>query len=688
MKKRSALSPLALLFVASISQADISFPLNSDNCLMVSGEEKATFTGYEFLTEHSGRPKVPGFTYTFLLPPDADLATVDVSVENENISEVSSRGTVELGIGYSTSSKSSFPNSESYAAKRSGYYPESFTRVLTTGRIGNCKVVTCRFTPFQQDTTTKAFRKLNSGTMKLTYNTGESLPSNTVLPWKVKELKRITENYNEMIGSYVIPESKAAKPHMAILTSNATVSGSSSLERYIKSKENNGFKISLITEDQWGGSSWDKADDIRSWLQNNYEEKEIEYLLLIGDPTPNSGDVPMKMTLPMATPIGNDCPTDFYYAELTGNWDLNGNAWSGEGGLDLGVGGCEHYSEVVVGRIPVYSNDYATLDKILEKTIAYTEADSSTISWRENALLPVEPSDFMTPAYQFCEAIKNDFLDPIGWGSFRIYAESYGDIVPDLQPTSIENVTKSWQENPYGICVWKTHGNEDLAKKIMDSESAKLLNDEYPTLVFQGSCLNGKPEDPNNLGYALLKNGAIATIASSRLSLYKMGQTDPKDIKMTNLGMCYYFGKFMIEDKESIGVALSRLKTEIDGDFNGLWLNYCDYAVYGDPTVSLMSRKGHNVSTVAEGVSSSFQMVQNKSKMSLAVPGVNLQKASVSVVNLKGQFVHKGALSVTGDRAVWDMRSLSLAKGVYILSFTLTDKSGIEHCVTKRVTEL
>lgn len=680
MKLRNLAIPLSIFLAATTYGDEISFPLNSDKCHMISGTEKATFEGYEFLTEHSGRPKVPGFTYTFLLPPDADLASVTVSIENEDITHIRNRVTVEKGTGYANALQN-LPEDKSQQM-RSGFYPESFARVLTTGTLGNCKLVTCRFTPFQQDTTTKEFRKLNSGTMKLNYSLGGETQGSTILPWKVKDLKRFTENFSEMSSSYEIPQ-LGEEPHMVILTTNATVSGSSELANYIQSKEDNGFKISLITEDQWGGSNWDKADDIRQWLQSNYEQEQISYLLLIGDPTPTEGDVPMKMTLPMATPIGNDCPTDYYYAELTGNWDLNGNAWCGEGSLDLGVGGCENFPEISVGRIPVYNSDYATLDNILKKTIAYTEADSNSIEWRENILMPVEPSDFMTPAYQFAEAIKADFADPLGWGTFRIYAESYGDTIPDLSPTTIENVTKSWQENPYGACVWKTHGNEDLAKKIMDSEHAKLLNDEYPSLIFQGSCLNGKPEDANNLGYALLKNGAIATISSTRLSLYKMGQTDPRDIKMTNLGMCYYFGQYIIQDKLAIGDALNRLKTEIDGDFRGLWLNYCDYNVYGDPTVGIESSKGHSVAALHESDVPSMHIGQNRKGITLHVGNLNVTKAEVTILSVKGQIVSSRKLSLKSDSFSISKKDFNLAQGLYIVQARLQSADGKSYSISK-----
>ena len=84
-------------------------------------------------------------------------------------------------------------------------------------------------------------------------------------------------------------------------------------------------------------------------MQENYIEKNIEYVLLIGNPDPDDqfdendsiGDVPMKWTFPLnkyqyitRTPMyASDikpCPTDYYYSDLSGNWDIDGDLLYGE----------------------------------------------------------------------------------------------------------------------------------------------------------------------------------------------------------------------------------------------------------------------------------------------------------------------------------------------------------------------
>jgi hypothetical protein len=50
-------------------------------------------------------------------------------------------------------------------------------------------------------------------------------------------------------------------------------------------------------------------------------------------------------------------------------------------------GGVDFSPEVYVGRIPVYSAAYATLDNLLQKIIDYETA--GTVSWRKSILRPM-----------------------------------------------------------------------------------------------------------------------------------------------------------------------------------------------------------------------------------------------------------------------------------------------------------
>jgi hypothetical protein len=52
-------------------------------------------------------------------------------------------------------------------------------------------------------------------------------------------------------------------------------------------------------------------------------------------------------------------PSDAYYADLEGDWDLNGDGRFAEYPEDMEEGGVDLGPEVLVGRLPLYDVDYS-----------------------------------------------------------------------------------------------------------------------------------------------------------------------------------------------------------------------------------------------------------------------------------------------------------------------------------------
>jgi hypothetical protein len=142
---------------------------------------------------------------------------------------------------------------------------------------------------------------------------------------------------------FVIPSSASANGggtyDYVIITTNDIEANSQELQFFIKMKENAGHSVKVVTEDDFGGLTGqypnDRADKIRKWLQDNYVSLGIDYVLLIGDPDPDSfkesedsvGDIPMKMCYPRFFRVGDGAPTDLYYSDLDSNWDLDGDGY-------------------------------------------------------------------------------------------------------------------------------------------------------------------------------------------------------------------------------------------------------------------------------------------------------------------------------------------------------------------------
>jgi hypothetical protein len=297
---------------------------------------------------------------------------------------------------------------------------------------------------------------------------------------------------------------------------------------------------------------------------------------------------------------------------------------------DRGVGGVDFVPELFVGRIPVYATDYAALDTILQKIIDYETGVPP--AWRRslltaNVYLWPDQSD-----YQLGEALKADFGDPLGYTTYRICESDFG-IVPapectainpkDADPAAPCNMLGEWTNGGgYGLVTWSTHGGSTSASQLIASADNTHLNDATPTFTFQGSCLNGYPEVTNNLGYALLQQGAIATVSASRVSYNSVFNpaTDPNPLSGLNKSLTYYYASRIMQD-QAAGHALYLTKSNVNPDSN--WMNKMDYNLYGDPSAALFRRIG--------GVGLLFDTSGSMSWSHEGIPGVPVAEQRLSL---------------------------------------------------------
>jgi len=244
---------------------------------------------------------------------------------------------------------------------------------------------------------------------------------------------------------------------------------------------------------------------------------------------------------------------------------------------DQGDGGVDFTPDVYIGRIPIYNADFDSTKAILNKIITY-ENENPIPAWRMKVLLPMKPSDGETPGYDLGENIMNFAAVPMGFEYFRIYEENYGlTPPPEKIPCTIDNVVANWK-NAYGLVTWWTHGDQFNASNIFSIANCNDLDDSKPSFTYQCSCSNGMPEESNNLGYSLLKHGAVSTISASRVSWYVPGIIPPSPSSGINQHLAYYYSKRFMEGQRS-GDALYQTKS-----LSGLWMNNMDFNIYGDPS--------------------------------------------------------------------------------------------------------
>lgn len=392
--------------------------------------------------------------------------------------------------------------------------------------------------------------------------------------WYQKPLLKELNRHNDQGDNSSGPEVK--DPDYAIITTEATftnnINAGGSIDDFCFHKENLGFEVMVITQhatrlvehDPATGFSFStiagaggyedvvgapapnqRPDKIYKWLKDNYLVYGIEYVLLIGNPDPDNlpagdvvGDLPMKNLL---LSVNNDVPTDFYFAELTGNWDLDGDGNAGEFVDDKGAGGVEFYADVIVGRIPCYDEDgdgrldYNEMNAILDNIITYENIAAGTAPWRRHVLTScpyVVDTDMDgikdTAKYEWSEVLKDEVAPTPLWDWYRIYEEPYPGLTAPAEVDTgctTAQTQAGWNDpgdpnDGQGSVMWMTHGGQTSATRVFNNARCANLDPTKPSIVFMGACHNGEPRfnPPAGipLGYANLKQGAIATISASR----------------------------------------------------------------------------------------------------------------------------------------------------------------------------
>jgi hypothetical protein len=561
-----------------------------------------------------GYPDVPSKIYRIAVPPGVELRSIKVEfIELESIS-LGSLQIRELPPMATWADGQQTVAEKASVYSNDAYYPEKTVELLGVSQMRKWRLVNVKYNPFRYNPVTRDLRYSPRVAVTVRYpGRREGVAADAELADGIMEeraQKKII-NYPEAKDWYTpsIPVPMPSQIHnYVIITTNAIEAASATLTSFVSYLASRGFSPLVITENEYGvlaGQSPNgTAEKIRQWLINNYVSYGIEYVLLVGNPDP-SGNVPMKMCWPRRSESTyQESPTDYFYADLTGNWDLDGDGYFGEYPDDDGIGGVDFDNEVYVGRIPVYSG-VTNLDTTLTKIMNYWNA--SSITWRSNALLPMSYSDSTTDGAYLGEAMENNYLSSAGISTWTMYMQ--GGLCPEANSSFSSNeelldgATKArWMANPYGMVWWWGHGSSTSASlgysacgwgTIMSTSDTSSLNDNYPSFVYQCSCNNGYPESSSNLGTALLYRGAIATVSATRVSWYAVTSWSPSlKYYCDNASIGYYYGLELVSNHKGAAAALYDVKSDMGANhytsWGGChWMNLFDFNVYGNPVTSL-----------------------------------------------------------------------------------------------------
>ncbi len=547
---------------------------------------------------------------------------------------------------------------------RDAFFPDAPAQ-LQFARYRQWNVVDVSLFPLAFNPVQKRLRRLRSGTLIVHYRRmalKAAPPASAAEEVFWKDFAATLANPEDGGAFYprAIPQAAEVETkNYAVITTAYLAQNCPAFGDFVAHQEARGQSVAVVTEATAedathylsGSTAEARADNIRAWLKRHYNQPPyaLKYVLFIGYPHPTSFNpttsVPMKITYPLSYQHEDkECPCDMYFADLSGDWDRDGDGFAGEWGSsgsqygwqDFAAGGVDRKFEVSVGRIPYY-NIMNDLEKILRKTIRYENAYYDQ-EWRKKLLLPAAilnfgPEDTDSPADGVANLSYNSRTYGDSWASkMKQLATTYGfasftllekqGLYPESEvsfpsaacdlPLTQPGIEAEWKKY-YGFVSWNGHGSSTSTSRLCwmrddlpptpgdhmcqrgtgettwyslwSNSYCSRLPDDHPSFVAQVACDNGYPESSSNLGYSLLKNGAIGTISSSRMSNYNYGAWS---FGGNNGSVAYEFFRRMAGYKYAAGDALAYTQGHLSGS-DAMWKNCTVNNLYGDPSAAIQA---------------------------------------------------------------------------------------------------
>ncbi len=358
---------------------------------------------------------------------------------------------------------------------------------------------------------------------------------------------------------------------LLIVTTDHIKNGSAVLGDLIAEKEKRGFTVRVVTESDYGGADEKgpaRAAKIREWLVAN--RAGYDFALFLGDPSPKLGDVPMVLGQPLGDGVSDPCgdtgyscvkiPTDLYYGDLSGSWDLNEDGILAQLPVDMGEGGIDFGSELAIGRIPVYFGDLDELDTLLSHIVGYMRMAEEATAYRKKMLFPL--SFIWFDGYKVFQTMheNKETAETAEWFIHNILPSHSGVTYTRLYeaeghyPSRFEHELALTQENlkaewkkGYGMVLWGGHGmptgvartvwredtngndlgeNDEVDSPLMiDADDGADIASGQPSFVVAISCLVGFTSDPGSITHRFMADGAAVGIISAS------SVTDPSAMK-------------------------------------------------------------------------------------------------------------------------------------------------------------
>lgn len=451
----------------------------------------------------------------------------------------------------------------------------------------------------------------------------------------------VTNSYMEKIPSINYTELDDAyydqKIEMLIITPPSQPTFRTAVEPLRDWKNEKGVKTVILSNfTEYGTPTDDNATKIRKMIQEFYMKEEIQWVLLAGDAQDNFIPIrkvynPDVIDVPdtPSEPVGSDYykPTDFYYAELTGNWDTDGDTIYGESAKynAQGVDEIEWTPEVYVGRFP--ANTVGELTDMVTKTIKY-ESNPAIGNWMNEMLLAgvisdttgAEPPDGEDES-RLTEYIWSNYAEP-EMNFTHLYKTTYFSVNESVHSSdNVEEIDSTLDFNNefnsgYSVAMFAGHGSPSMFSSngpgvnsiYTNTLAFASSNINMPSLVYADACTTASYDvNSNSIGERLIKcanSGAIGYVGALRVTWYILDDIDFEFLNRANANL--FWKEFFENDVYQQGKTLYDSKVAymnspiFEQGLTSMYREYhrkniLTYCLLGDPEVDIYTNTPKSV---------------------------------------------------------------------------------------------
>lgn len=318
-----------------------------------------------FLTGKAGEPVLPYQAVKILLPPGQAATSIEVI----GVNEIFLPGTYKI-YPQQPSRPLSDPGNEKFYLNESVYlsennYPVKQHGELNTSYLNGYAIAMSSFTPVKYNPLSGQISYYQQVTIRIHTSPGvSSAKALENLQHSKITLNRLEDFVQNPAVCKQYPEATKSENEYQLLIITPS-QFESDFDDLIDLYINRGLKVELVTKETISAniSGQDMQDKIRNYIIQEYQDNNVEFVLLGGDVE----HIPYRgFYCYVDSGSGyqdSNIPADLYYSALDGNWNDDGdNKWGEIGEDDL-------LPEIAVGRFS-FSNS-SELENMIHKTVSY-----------------------------------------------------------------------------------------------------------------------------------------------------------------------------------------------------------------------------------------------------------------------------------------------------------------------------